>query len=481
MKNISKSNHFLVLFFLSIMTASCSYIDTSEKDKSEADTLKSQKIKDFCESVTKSEEGVLICKVEKLLGEPLIKLKISENSKSNEVKKNIEEADLLSVTEIDLSNNPHITSIPDFIYQIPNLKYLDISNTQISDWDERMCQLEKLETLIGENNRYKDNEVPFHTFCLKNLKILNLSNSSIRYIDEYIGKLYRLQELYMSNNDMVSAPYMLDSLKNLTLVDFSDNKLRDEDLNTLQSCEDEADVNDFKECSKDIAQSFECEFYNPMPFQRKTPFRTLYIDLVDESKEIYDECKNKDSRNCPHFVRSCEHILNSVERRTCMLDQFENLRDIHPDLWLNRDWCYYSWAIWYNDFIEFPERLEYSLSGRTMRELLFRSEYYMREDRLSSLPCWNIRKNPFDAFGFAQRRHAERFEILPEMHRTVLFSEKVTLAIQEGWGDWLWFYDDKRKQSLIKEHKDLTNKCPHLTELKSHIDKKMEAVWNEEE
>ena len=378
-----------------------------------------------------------------------------------------------SSTHLNLSNNPKLDQIPSYVYENSNLKHLDISNTQISGWDERICQLENLEVLVGKNNTYNDDGVPFHTFCLKNLKILDMSNSSIKYIDEHIAKLEKLEELHMSNNKMISAPYMLVSLKNLRLVDLSNNPLADEDLSTAQVCEDAKD----EDCRQDIADSFECEFFNKLPHQRPKPFRTIYIDIVDSSDEIKEACNKKEdvSRICPHFVKSCMHMTDMTKRKSCMLDEFESL-NIHPDLWIHRDVCYESWAKWYNDFEESPELKEYSISGRTIEEMLLRTEYIEEHGSPSKL-CWNS-WSPVSDVDFLwwdnkpDRIGPRRFEVFPEKKREFVFSDGVLLAIREGIFDWI-SYDEETTRSKYVEYADRTKICPHLKDLKKMIEKRI--------
>ena len=375
--------------------------------------------------------------------------------------------------KLDLSSDSHLKQFPSEIYRMSDLKHLDISNTQISGWDERICQLENLETLVGRNNTYKNNEVPFDTFCLKNLKILDLSNSSIQYIDEHISNLKNLEELHMSDNNIVSAPYMLISLKNLRLVNFSNNPhIKDKDLKTLQICEDLDD----KGCREDIAESFECEFYNSIPYQRKKPFRAIYIDLVDSSDEIKKVCKENGSYLCPHYVKSCQHIMNTRDRKLCMLNKFENL-NIHPDLWINRDVCYESWNKWYNDFTEFPERTGYSIAGRTIDEMLLRTKYN-KENGNPSMMCWNSLSPVSDTDllwwdNKPDRIGPQRVEVFPKKKRKFAFSDGVMLAIREGPFDW-FSYDDQTIRSKYVEYADHTNKCPHLKDLKRLIEKRID-------
>lgn len=178
-----------------------------------------------------------------------------------------------SITEVDLSDNPRLTVLPEFILDLPNLVELDISNTGISDWGNEICQLKKLEKLIGAKNLYADNEIPFHTFCLESLRVLNMSNSNIQYIDEYIYYLQNLEELYMANNYLVVAPFSLHLMPQLMSVDFTKNLFENSDMNTLYNCLDQEDPEDKEDCIEDLRSLYECAWISKYPYERGEPYR----------------------------------------------------------------------------------------------------------------------------------------------------------------------------------------------------------------
>ena len=214
-----------------------------------------------------------------------IDLKARLTEKNSESVSSVRFQNSESVTELDLSDNSSLTSIPDFVMDLPNLTQLNVSNTNISDWDNKICQLKKLEKLIGRNNSYKGNEVPFHTFCLESLTVLDMSNSNVQYIDEYIHKLSNLKEVYMSGNHLEVVPYTFHLLPELTMVDFTENSFQDENLNSVHSCKDLSSAEQ-EECQKGLKDSFYCEWWQELSFQRGEPLRR-YEEMTNEEYSTF--------------------------------------------------------------------------------------------------------------------------------------------------------------------------------------------------
>ncbi len=57
-----------------------------------------------------------------------------------------------TLEELDLSDNPGMMSIPDFVFHIPNLKKLDISVTGVHEFDKNLCQGQNLVILLSGYN-----------------------------------------------------------------------------------------------------------------------------------------------------------------------------------------------------------------------------------------------------------------------------------------------------------------------------------------
>jgi len=362
----------------------------------------------------------------------------------------------LSLEELDLSDNPEMLFLPSFVTDMVWLKELNISNTGINDFSEELCQLEALKILRASHNNYKDREVPFHTFCLKSLKVLDMSSSSLRYIDEYIGKLSFLEELYMSKNSLLLVPYMLSVLSSsssLVLVDFRDNNLYDEDLNVRQSCKG-FKGEEREECQEDLSDSMKCDNRNELPFDRKEPLRLMYIKLAFEKEDlILKQCeKNKEDgglRYCPPFITKCRDYPES-DKLECMMDEFQNPRQERERDLLYRDMCYATWLGFLVDYEKYPELLNKTIRGKTIREVKYASKYVGHFD------CWEM---PWDNLYYwgglidtLPKKYATfAFEFAPHSYRIPGLSSRVTARLESEGGffnpDILWWVPED---------------CPHL-------------------
>ncbi|MDE0119535.1 MAG: leucine-rich repeat domain-containing protein [Bdellovibrionales bacterium] len=299
-----------------------------------------------------------------------------------------------SLEELDISNNPTLLSLPEFVSYLPHLKKLNISRTGIKSFPKEICQLKNsLTTLLATHNNYEDQEIPMEVFCLHKLKILDMSNSSLHYIDEYIGKLSHLEELYVSGNFLLIIPHMLPTLPRLVLVDFRNNYLKNEDLNSIQSCKS-LEEGEREKCQEDLLGSITCEATHELPFQRGEPLRQMYTSLVAQhEKAIIEQCE-QDSVfvYCPSFFTKCKEYPD-YDKPQCMLDVFENPREEERHR-PHRDRCYLTWIGWFVDYDKSPELLNKTIRGQTIRELRYVSRY-MQENKNFYEYCFRPWWNPF--------------------------------------------------------------------------------------
>ena len=203
----------------------------------------------------------------------------------------------LALEDLDISDNPNMLFLPEFVAYLPRLKKLNISRTGISTFNQNISQLSStLTTLIASHNNYKNQEPPLAVFSLVNLKVLDMSHSSIRYIDEYIYKLENLEELYLAGNQLMVVPFMLQVMPSLLLVDLTDNRFNPpsgfgsalgyEKLNALHTCKGVDDDSDRESCQEDMLDNFRCEWWYKLPFKRGTPFRR-YKEMTDVEFEAF--------------------------------------------------------------------------------------------------------------------------------------------------------------------------------------------------
>ena len=293
-----------------------------------------------------------------------------------------------SLEELDISRNPDLLSLPEFVYYLPHIQKLNMSRTGIKSFPKEISQLKNsLTILIASHNSYENQEIPLEVFSLTNLRVLDFSYSSLRYIDEYIGELYFLKELYLTENSLLILPNMLFSLSHLTIVDLRYNTLYNEKLNAIHSCQN-LEEDEKKDCQKDLSNLFQCEGLYELPFQRGEPLRQMYIDIVMEHEDlIIEECtKEVPFHYCPSFFTKCkdhpeyDKDSNEYNRKQCMLDVFESPREDERHR-PHRDRCYLAWIGFFVDYDKNPELLNKSVRGVTVRETRYFGRYMNHNHR----------------------------------------------------------------------------------------------------
>ena len=70
-----------------------------------------------------------------------------------------------ALEELDMSDNPRMLSIPDFVFHILNLKKLDISMTGVHDFDKSLCPGRNLVVLLSKYNSYNGQHTPMTVLC----------------------------------------------------------------------------------------------------------------------------------------------------------------------------------------------------------------------------------------------------------------------------------------------------------------------------
>lgn len=193
-------------------------------------------------------------------------------------------SDFTALEDLDLSNNPNMSEIPEFVYSIPNLKKLNISHTGVRNFSGKMCQLKKLTTLIASHNSYEGREIPIATFCLFNLQVLDMSSSQIRYIDEYIYYLKKLKKLYLKNNNLMILPFTIHVLPSLLVLDLRGNYFDYEPINSLTDCTSLAESSEERqECQRELLDLVECEYWYQMPFERGRSFNARFTEMTGDT------------------------------------------------------------------------------------------------------------------------------------------------------------------------------------------------------
>jgi len=374
-----------------------------------------QTLETACSGLQKVVKGEAVCvdsdKVSEIAGKKInLKERLTEQNVDAISLSRFQSSEL--IMELDLSDNPHLTSLPEFVLDLPNLVYLDISNTKISDWGEEICQLKKLETLVGTHNNYKNGEIPFHTFCIENLKILDMSHGNIKYLDEYVGRLQRLKELRLRNNQLFIVPLMIQQIPEISVVDFRNNFFKDDKINTLHNCH-LVSSEEKEDCREEMLETISCIFYYELPSLRGEPLRKIYTDLSGQN-----------------------------------LDEFESVDAKIP---INKDRCYTAWVVWMIDYEESPELLEKTIRGKTLRELRYMSPY---QSEHVPFTCYST-DWPFITDDYEPKNMAALpWEIAPEEFREHGFATNMSSC----WRD--------------SDYWIPVEECPHLVDLADHVKRK---------
>jgi len=128
---------------------------------------------------------------------------------------------LMCLERLDLSSNA-LSSIPDWIYQLPSLRTLLICNNRLDGlWRETpaCCNLEELDVSGNQLTR-----LPSSIGSLTNLKVFNCARNTLVTLPQDIGTLTKLEELHVSNNQLLYLPTSIATLSNLQWMQVSGNR-----------------------------------------------------------------------------------------------------------------------------------------------------------------------------------------------------------------------------------------------------------------
>ncbi|MGK7952900.1 MAG: COR domain-containing protein [Xenococcaceae cyanobacterium] len=123
---------------------------------------------------------------------------------------------------LNLSNN-QLPVLPDSIANFFNLTTLDLSNNQLVNLPNSLANLSNLTTLDLSNNQLSN--LPDYLAYISNLTELYLSSNQLANLPNSIFNLSNLTILYLSNNQLDSLPDAFSTLSSLTVLDLSDNHL----------------------------------------------------------------------------------------------------------------------------------------------------------------------------------------------------------------------------------------------------------------
>lgn len=150
-----------------------------------------------------------------------------------------------TVEELYLSG-ASITELPQFVFQMPKLRVLDISANYISESNLRLSELPQLKFLSLErmdlrrvpaglfalegleNLRLNKNDLwglPNELVELKSLRVLEAAHCTLKSFPESLCQLQHLESLKLCNNGLTSLPEAIAGLRSLKFLNISDNQI----------------------------------------------------------------------------------------------------------------------------------------------------------------------------------------------------------------------------------------------------------------
>lgn len=121
-----------------------------------------------------------------------------------------------NLTTLSIQDNSNLTTLPE-LNNLPNLKYLRISNNNISVLPDSIKSLQSLEYLYIDE---KLESIPDWIGKLQNLNSLSIINTNINSIPSSISNLANLMNLEIkTNHNLHDLPESLGDLVNLQMID----------------------------------------------------------------------------------------------------------------------------------------------------------------------------------------------------------------------------------------------------------------------
>lgn len=157
----------------------------------------------------------------KRIAENAKKLKVlSIRGNVSEIPESVFEISQLKILDLSDSN---IVKVPQEICQLKSLEILKLDSTKIEELSEHITSLEKLKYLdISRTNIY---EIPSHIKKLKNLRALRMFGDNIKDLPENFKELSKLEHLGMNHTLITSIPQSVLELKCLKAVYFGGTKI----------------------------------------------------------------------------------------------------------------------------------------------------------------------------------------------------------------------------------------------------------------
>lgn len=113
--------------------------------------------------------------------------------------------------------NARLDSIPPVVFEMTNLRYLDLSRNRIDTISPEIGKLHQLQFLNLSNNLLK--ELPPDIGLLSNLTYLGLNRNLLVRLPATIGDLSNLEVLELWDNELEDVPDEISRLQNLKVLE----------------------------------------------------------------------------------------------------------------------------------------------------------------------------------------------------------------------------------------------------------------------
>jgi len=135
-----------------------------------------------------------------------------------ELKERIEKAK--QTQELDLSGMG-FEKLPEAVWELEELKIIDLYNNKLSELPERLTQFRSLEKLFASKNPITS--LPLFLSDLPNLRVLKIDDAQITEFPNWLCKHPALEDISFENNQIEIIPSALKELPKLRLFDFRGN------------------------------------------------------------------------------------------------------------------------------------------------------------------------------------------------------------------------------------------------------------------
>jgi Leucine-rich repeat (LRR) protein len=213
---------------------------------------------------------------------------------------------LTQLRELDLEGN-QLTTLPTTIGQLSHLRFLILKNNQLSSLPDSIGELSELEGLYLANNRLT--ALPESFGQLSHLGYINLTNNQLTTLPKSFGQLGQLTHLKLQGNQLITLPDSIGKLSKLTELCLQRNHLR-----TLPSSigqlthltQLELEENQLITLPDSIAKWNRLTELN----LRRNLFTSLSDSIIQISHLRYLNLADNQLTTLPHSISQMSHIRN---------------------------------------------------------------------------------------------------------------------------------------------------------------------------